>query len=191
MMTFLLHLTVICFSSQTKVPENKLNICASILYGFWYCTNCQLSGETIKGQRVGIGLFSYATHCFKALTLWSWTLLESKTWEIDGRIVLAGVKIMCLLCSLRGNKRMMQWWWFCVGNGWTVFFRRRLEWPICPLYRPPCLIHTTQHPPPPSSRHSKQPFISQSYLQFAEDIQNILQAGQEPLSVSEWVLVSH
>ena len=41
------------------------------------------------------------------------------------------------------------WWWFCVCNGSTVFFRGGLEWPICPLYRPRCLIHTNQTPPPP------------------------------------------
>ena len=46
----------------------------------------------------------------------------------------------------------------CVCNGSTVFFRGGLEWPICPLYRPPCLIHT--HPTLPSPRHSKHPFIS-------------------------------
>ena len=38
MMTFLVQPPVICFSTQTKVPENKIRSCTSIV--FWYCANC-------------------------------------------------------------------------------------------------------------------------------------------------------
>ena len=40
MMTFLVQPPVICFSTQTKVPGNKLRSCTSILYVFLYCHWC-------------------------------------------------------------------------------------------------------------------------------------------------------
>ena len=76
-------------------------------------------------------------------------------------------------CFFENNAKMMI---LCVCNGWTVFFRGGLEWPICPLYRPPCLIHTTH--PPPLLKTLKTPFHQpregkyHSYLQFAKIICN-------------------
>ena len=72
-------------------------------------------------------------------------------------------------CFFENNAKMMI---LCVCNGSTVFFRGGLEWPICPLYRPPCLIHTTH--PPPLLKTLKTPFHQpregkyHSYLQFAK-----------------------